>query len=226
MNLLRKLIHIQRRIGNYGLLTLSILVMMLARPFLNESSGEGDLLADVLFIAIFLSVIYAARREHYNFWVAILLASLGFAGRIHVRLSDPDTLPVVVNASAMLFFIYALLNVAAHIWAERHRVNHDVIFAAVSAYLLLGIVWTYAYFFLDMVNPMSFKGPQTGLSRDDFFYFSFVTLATVGYGDIVPMTRPARSLAILEALTGQLYLAILIARLVGAYVAQFGRDER
>jgi hypothetical protein len=226
MNPLRTLIQIQRQIGNYGLLTLFILLMMLVRPFLNESSGEADLLADVLFTAIFLSVIYAARREHYNFWVAILLATFGFAGRIHVRLSDPETLPIMVNASAMLFFIYTLINVGSHIWSERHRVNHDVIFAAVSAFLLLGIVWTYAYFFLDMANPLSFKGPQAELNRDDFFYFSFVTLATLGYGDIVPVTRPARSLAILEALMGQLYLAILIARLVGAYVAQFGREDR
>jgi len=69
---------------------------------------------------------------------------------------------------------YTLINVGSHIWSERHRVNHDVIFAAVSAFLLLGIVWTYAYFFLDMANPLSFKGPQAELNRDDFFYFSFV----------------------------------------------------
>ena len=224
-NPLRPIIHIQRQIGNYGLLTLSIILMMLVRPFMDENSGEGDILTDALFVAVFLSGIYAARREQFNFRIALVLATIGFAGRIHLRLSDPDTLPIMVNLSAMLFFIYSLLNLASHIWSERHRVNKDVIYAAVSAYLLLGIVWNYAYFFLEMMTPGAFHGPHEPIERDDFFYFSFITLTTVGFGDIVPVSRPARSLAVVEALTGQLYLTILIARLVGAYVAQFGRED-
>jgi hypothetical protein len=77
-----------------------------------------------------------------------------------------------------------------------------------------------------MSTPMSFRGPEPILHNDDFQYYSFVTLATVGYGDIVPVTRPARALSVLEALTGQLYLAILISRLVGAHVAQFRREDK
>lgn len=220
----RLLISIRRQIGNFGLLTAAILLMMLVRPFLSQQGEEG-LISDIMFVAIFLSGIYAARREHYGFRLAVLLAGAGLAGRIHLRLSDPAALPIVVNVSALLFFTHALWNVAAHIWTERNRVNHDVIFAALSAYLLLGLIWGYAFFFLEMAIPHSFTGSHPVLNRDDFSYFSFVTLSTLGYGDIVPVTRPARSLAVVEALTGQLYLAVLIGRLVGAYVSQYRKAD-
>ncbi len=220
----RLLSHIKRQIGNYGWLTITLLMMMLVRPFVT-AEGEGGLLTDLLFIAVFLSGIYATRREQYRYWVAILLGGVGLAGRIHLRLSDATSVVVLANAATMLFFAHALLSVASHIWTERHRVNHDVINAAVSAYLLLGMVWAYGYLFLEMAHPGSFKGPHPVMDRDDFYYFSFVTLATLGYGDIIPMTRPARSLAVVEAVTGQLYLAILIGRLVGAYVTQLGKRD-
>lgn len=221
---LTPLVRLQRRIGNYGLLSIAICLMMLIRPFL-EKGDEKGLSVDILFTMVFLTGIYAARRQKHQYWVAILLASIGLAGRIHLHLSHYWLMPILVQGSAMLFFLHALYNVISHVWAERHRVNHDVIFAAVSAYLLLGLVWAYFYEFLEMTHPGSFKGGHGLMEKDDFFYFSFVTLATVGYGDIVPLTREGRSLAVVEALTGQLFLTILIARLIGAYVAQYQRRD-
>jgi len=218
------LARIQRTIGNYGLLSLAIFLMMLIRPFLEEGNQRG-LSVDILFTMVFLTGIYAARKQKYQYWVAILLASIGLAGRIHLHLSHYWLMPILVQASAMLFFLHALYNVISHVWTERHRVNHDVIFAAVSAYLLIGLVWAYFYEFLEMAHPGSFKGGHGVMEKDDFFYFSFVTLATVGYGDIVPLTREGRSLAIVEALTGQLFLTILVARLIGAYMAQYQRRD-
>ena len=91
-----------------------------------------------------------------------------------------------------------------------HRVQ-----GAVAAYLLLGLVWALAYELVALGAPGAFSG--TGLGGDvrpDFIYFSFVTLTTVGYGDVTPVDPVARSLAVAEGLTGQLYPAILLARLV------------
>jgi len=214
----------RRQIGNYGMLTLAILLMMLIRPFM-EQGGDRGVAVDILFMMVFLAGVYAARKEKYHYWVAILLTSIGLAGRIHLHLTDYWLVPLLVQGSAMLFFLHALYNVMSFVWVQRHRVNHDVIFAAVSAYLLLGIVWAYLYEFHEMAYPGSFKGGHGPMEKDDFFYFSFVTLATVGYGDIVPLTRTGRSLAIVESLTGQLYLTILVARLIGAYVSQYRRQD-
>jgi hypothetical protein len=99
-----------------------------------------------------------------------------------------------------------------------HRLN-----GAVAAYLLLGLIWAYAYSLVALLHPAAFSGPVSPMDGPRaFFYFSFVTLTTVGYGDVLPVHPVARSLAMLEAVTGPLYLAILIARLVSV-VASPGR---
>lgn len=72
-------------------------------------------------------------------------------------------------------------------------------------------------------QPGSFQMPQGTINQATFTYYSYVTLTTLGYGDITPISTPARSLALLEAMMGQLYLAVLIARLVGIHIAQSSR---
>ena len=94
-------------------------------------------------------------------------------------------------------------------------VNLHRIQGAVAAYLLLGLVWALAYELVSLLATGAFSGAGFGAEeRPQFVYFSFVTLTTVGYGDVTPVHPVARSLAVAEALTGQLYPAILLARLV------------
>ena len=91
-----------------------------------------------------------------------------------------------------------------------------------AAYLLSELAWALAYALLERVNPNSFVftiGPRSSQSMNGFtgLYFSFITLSTVGYGDIIPMSEVARMLAIVEAMFGMFYMALLIARLVSLY---------
>jgi hypothetical protein len=96
-----------------------------------------------------------------------------------------------------------------------HRIQ-----GAVAAYVLLGVIWAYAYSLVELLRPGAIAGPVNPAEGPRaFFYFSFVTLATVGYGDVLPVHPVARSLATLEAVTGTLYVAILVARLVSLAVA-------
>jgi len=102
-------------------------------------------------------------------------------------------------------------------------VTIDLIMAAACAYILIGVVWAYAYYLLEIFHPHSFKASENmGDDIWNFYYYSFVTLNTVGYGDIVAITKSARALSILEAIFGQLYLAIMISRLVGLHASQAG----
>ena len=101
-------------------------------------------------------------------------------------------------------------------------VNMEVLCGSIAAYLMLGLMWTVAYWLVDQLTPggaFSFNTNRGAQSMNGFtgFYFSFITVSTVGYGDITPVSRAARWLAAMEAMTGLLYVAVLIARLVSIY---------
>jgi voltage-gated potassium channel Kch len=99
------------------------------------------------------------------------------------------------------------------------RVTHVRIQGAIAVYLLFGLGWAHAYHIVAILNPTSFTFPAgEAPAMGDWIYFSFVTLTTVGYGDITPLRPIARTLAMGEALAGQLYLAVMIARLVAMEV--------
>jgi hypothetical protein len=125
----------------------------------------------------------------------------------------------------VLFLALVVVAILAHVFKSM-RITRETIAGAVCAYLLIGAMWAHVFSVIENVSPNSFadnsieayaaSGPEPMRNRADrFTYFSFVTLTTLGYGDITPMTRAAKNLAALEAIFGQLYLAILIARLVG-----------
>jgi hypothetical protein len=119
-----------------------------------------------------------------------------------------------VQGTALLSLVLFLAVVLGRTLRDGPVTAHRLL-GGVAAYLLLGIIWAYGYALVALLAPGAFSGP---VSPEDgsraFFYFSFVTLTTVGYGDVLPVHPVARSLATLEAVTGPLYLAILIARLV------------
>jgi hypothetical protein len=106
--------------------------------------------------------------------------------------------------------------------ARARRVTADTLYAAFSAYLLIGVLFASLYMILDAVQPGSLgfaAGPGDHGRSWDAFYFSLVTLTTLGYGDISPNFGLARSVAPMEAVFGQLYMAALVARLVGIWTA-------
>ncbi len=104
------------------------------------------------------------------------------------------------------------------------RVTADKIFAAVSVYMLIGYAWTFAYALLDEMQPGSFAALAEAPRHDyaarvmQLRYFSFMMLMTVGYGDVVPRSAATRTMATLEAVMGQIYLTVLVARLVGLHI--------
>jgi len=106
-------------------------------------------------------------------------------------------------------------------------INTNRIVGAICVYLLLGVIWAMAYSLVDLASPGSFAGfsPMGDLGFDsEWLYFSFVTMTTLGYGDILPVSATARGLAYMQAIVGQFYIAVLVAGLVGAYVSE--RSER
>jgi len=109
--------------------------------------------------------------------------------------------------------------------AKNKIVDLSIIFASISGYLLIGMVGGLIFEGLNSAIPNSFNGLSANSNLFDLQYFSFITLTSVGYGDISPASEAARSLVLVFALAGQLYLTILIAILVGKYLSQGGRRE-
>lgn len=197
-------------------LAVAILLMIMLHPLV-ESGGTEGLVADFLFLIVFLMGISAAQTGKRHFVIAIVLGSLATIGRIQGRtgVNLGDTL--LFESVAILFFAHVTWFVGWHIWSRRQQVDHEVLYAAICLYLVIGFLWSHIYLLMQMIDPASFHSDSASkLSRADFIYFSYTTLTTVGYGDILPSSRFARSFSIVEALSGQLYIAILISRLVSA----------
>src|SRR6266513_2776899 len=189
-------------------------------PFVEEVQG-GDVIVSILLSLVLLSAVLAVADRKRVFFIALVLAIPAIIGRWinHFR---PDLLPSPVFLIAGLALIaFVVANLLLFV-LRAPSVNTDVLCASISAYLMLGLLWTVAYWLVAQVTPNAFAfntvtGTKETMAGFNAFYFSFITLSTVGYGDITPVSKVARMLAATEAITGLLYVAVLIARLVGLY---------
>ncbi len=128
---------------------------------------------------------------------------------------------------AFVFYFYIAGLLLRDILHRQRRVTANLLYGAICIYLLFGIAWAFVYSALELVTPGSIV--TNGMALSDVYqgaefnahlvYFSFVTISTLGYGDISPATIAAGTAAYFEAISGQIYLVIVIARLVGLYVA-------
>jgi hypothetical protein len=190
---------------------LGLLVLVLfVQPALVEPPGSGrSLLADAGFSVLLLAGV-AALSTPPAARAALFALVVGATALRWGPFSTPatTTAATLVSVASMAFVVLAQA-------FRKGPVNFYRIQGAVAAYLLLGLAWALAYQLVALLAAGAFVSPgPTGPERYRWIYFSFVTLTTVGYGDVTPVHPVARSLALVEALTGQLYPAILLARLV------------
>lgn len=195
-----------------------VVVVFLIYP-LTGGNRAPTLWSDLALSFLFISgaAVVGGRKEYGLAAASGMLAVMSvhwvsaFSPSLALQVADRALVGAVLLALAMI--------VLARVFAEGETTIHRIM-GAICAYLLLGLAWAYAYALVQILEPgaIEFSG-TTVPARYSVVYFSFITLATVGYGDIVPVHPVARALATMEALTGQLYLAILIARLVAREVA-------
>ncbi len=196
-----------------------MVLMFALRPFL-ESFVRISYLMDIFFFVIFLSAVYAISQKRSTFIIALVMALLIEIIIWLGHLTDISSLRTIGNFLAILFIGYTATVILSYLFTE-DEITSDVIMGAICVYFLIGLAWAFIFFTLELFQPGSFQMPQgQGIDLSHFSYYSYVTLTTLGYGDITPISTQARSLALLEAIMGQLYLAILVARLVGIHIAQ------
>jgi hypothetical protein len=214
----------QIRLGRFLFLLISIVLLFVLRPFLEGYIGI-KLLQGIFFSLVLFSGIYAVSQRKYQFIIALLIVLPPFFLIWSTHLVESPPLILVRNICMIIFFAYTVIIILSHIFREK-EVTADLIMGAVCVYFFIGLMWCFVFTLLEGLQPGSFRVGQ-GLTLDiiNFVYYSFVTQTTLGYGDITPITAPARSLSLLEAVIGQLYLAVLIARLVGVQIAQSFQNQ-
>ena len=197
----------------YTILFYALLATMVAAPVFTALEFNGTLIESLLAACLLAAIlpVGAVRNRPYLLMaiVVVWLARLVTAWLDHRVLSE------------MALGIWTLIGLLAAVAALRFaigatQVDAEHLYAALSAYLLAGIYLGLSYWVLEQMKPGTFS--FTGqFSQASAIYFSFVTLATLGYGDIVPRADVARGIAIVEGVGGQLFLAVLVARLVSLY---------
>jgi hypothetical protein len=198
------------------LLLLSLLLVILLNPVLDHGDWRRLVLGALTFVPIILSTIKLSQIG-VRMWPVVLL----MLGVIAFTVAS-DTFPNRVLHGFRWGFVAAFFALtAANLFSQLQNsryVSRAHLQTAASIYLLLGGAWAALYGVIETLHPGSFQlGGQLTDRQSDFIYFSLVTLSTVGYGDIVPLTGEARMLAALEGVTGVLYIAITVAILVSGF---------
>ena len=204
----------------FFILLILILLMLILAPFLGAWVST-KILVDFFITAILLALVYAIKSNRSQMIIGIILALplvLTIWASYFVEIISFGLMTLTFSA---LFFGYGAANIL-NLISKKKEVTRETILAAVVAYLLIALMWAFLYMLLEKLAPGSFSFPEAA-SRSElkhFQYFSFVTITTLGYGDIAPLTDKASALAMLEALIGQIYLVVLVAWLVGMHVSR------
>jgi len=208
----------------HTLLLGSLLLVVAVRPFLDHRIFGGLVLEGLLFVAVVAGG-FATIASRARFLLLVGLATGTFVTRIAFTYQDDDVfwLGAFFACYLALFTVVAVQVLAFVLW-RTERVTGDTMRDALSVYLLLGLVWFMAYAIMELVAPGSFAFGDVDITRRDkierLIGFSYTTLTTLGYGNIAPATRQADALTTLEAMVGQIYVAIVIARLVALQLTQ------
>lgn len=211
-------------------LTIFLVIMGLLffiSPMAREA-GMGTSFFKGIISAVSISCIYLVSRSRLHILLACLLAIPGIGMTLSTNSFDYSILEVVGLTTNIVLYFFVIYIIAIPVVTQK-IVNQHVIAGAVSIYLLLGLVWSFIYMLIELITPNSFYGLYTenyvgshSLTQvfNHLFYYSYVTLTTLGYGNISPRSIEASAFASAEAIVGQLYIALVIARLVGLYTAQ------
>jgi hypothetical protein len=200
------------------------LVVLLVVAFvvypLRREAVLNEVAVSAFYSLILFSGVMAVSSRRRDRWIAGTVAVATFVFRWASDLISSKPVLVISGVLAVVFLAMMAAVVLAQVFRKGPITIHRIV-GAVAAYVLLGILWAAGYQLVLLLTPGAFvSAAGTPVGAPDLTYFSFVTLTTVGYGDVTAVNSVARSMALLEALTGQLFPAILIARLVSMEAAR------
>ena len=212
--------EILRSKERFFILLCLILGLLVLVPILNRFV-TARIFLDIFLTAVVISMLYAISHKKVYVIAGLSLAVVMLASLWLQYFYPNKSIAAIGMLAGVLFIAVIIANILGFI-LKSDEVNREIIYAAILLYLMAALLWAFVYTFLELVDPASFnvdlKQPQGHLLV--FQYYSFVTITTLGYGDITPITEVAKAFSVLEAIVGQLYLVVAVAWLVGMYVSK------
>ncbi len=208
--------------GNFAYLLISLLGFLLIIAILDQYPLIGGDQALMFLIEITLIIgVWSLVRQRFWFVFGLVLIAIGGIN-ILLDMFFTHTWAHHVNLLvALLFYLFTTVIAFKSLLTGR-QIDLNMIMGSICVYILVGMSWSIFYYFEAVIHVDAFRGiSQVGVKETfvELMYYSFVTLSTLGYGDITPQTPIARTLAYLEALFGQFYIAILVASFVGMHIS-------
>jgi hypothetical protein len=202
----------------FFLLFLFLLASLVVYPYV-ENGGFGYFAFRILGSAVILLAVYAIRLRRTLLAVALLLAVPAVLERVLMLRADAGLLSILNIVASFAFDVFVVVAIFHRVFTVK-QASSETLFGAICIYLLVGFTFASVFGMVSAIQPKAFYlAPETNLhtvpDRFDFIYYSFATLTSLGGAGIVPV--PARSLSVIEAILGVLYLAVLIAGLMDTY---------
>jgi hypothetical protein len=208
--------------GNFVYLLVSLLGFLIIIAILDQyPMMGGDQILMFLIEGTLIVGIWSIARHRIWFRIGIVLIAVGAINILMHAIFAHAWANYVNLIVALSFYIFTTF-LAFEVLFTGEKIDFNMIMGSVCVYILVGITWSIFYFFESLIHPGAFNGivEEAGKRRfTDLLYYSYVTLSTLGYGDITPVSPIARTLAYLEALFGQFYIAILVASFVGMHIS-------
>jgi len=201
-------------------LIIFIVALIVLVPFIEDFSGLR-IFMELFFSIIFIATIYAISQKIHHIIIAAILLIPALLAVWIPDIPANNILLTIGYICGLIVFAFAVISILKYIFTKE-TVTRQTISAAVSVYLLIALMWTFIYRLIENLYPGSFAVAHDKLQEAEniYLYFSLVTITTLGYGDITPIGPQAVALSVLEAITGQIYLVVVVAWLVGMYVSR------
>lgn len=212
----------------FFVLLVTLVLLLVIQPMVRGFTVKGPVF-DILYSLVLVAAILSLCQQRWPRLAALVLGVPALLGKwLAYMRGEPgiDLITLGDHFLEILFLGFVAVMILRTILADG-RISLDSIFGAVCAYMLVGIACGTFYSAIEIVGPGSFEASgslagalESKATREPvLIYYSFVTLTTLGYGDITPVSAPARTLSWLEAMMGQFYIAVLVAFLIGIRVS-------
>lgn len=217
-------LFLNRQYDNY-ILFFSLAGVLFLLPFVNAVPLlRFALVGQYTFVMFYL--VFSSRHTRSLYLLDTLFVAPTLLATWLDSIYQNDYTFVASYVTMVIFLLYLLYLIVVEM-IHTHKVTSNTVFGAINIYLIAGLIWAYTFVLLHHFNTDAFAMPAYSAAKEmlEFAYYSYTTLTTLGYGDIVPKSPEARMLSVMEAVFGQLYLAIVIAKMVSISWRPIGQDE-